>query len=757
MGKRGAQFGKWATLFVSLCLAIVGAQFDPTRNAENEILAVTAQLQDKPASQQVHIVEIDAISISTISQFPWPRNHFASLVRQLDAAGARSIVFDVEFSTPSSFEGDSDFARAMAQANASIVMPTFSQLASEQSELEIDTLPIPAFRESTTLASASVRPDADSRLRRMLYGSITDGTPRPSLSAQISGVNGAADASFPIDFSIDPGTIPRHSFTDVDNGNFDRSAIAGKDILVGATAIQLGDRYGVPIHGVIPGVTIHALATETLIAGGLTEMGWVPLFLGSILVVLLLIGLKSYRYLTLYLFAGILGLLMVQAVAYHAAALVFEVIPALIAVTVAGAAQGIRIARAELRTRSQIDAESSLPNALGFARTEVAEGQFVGTAFIKDFDSIQTVLGKDKTGSFIRRLAERLQSAADIGPIFRADARILAWTHSDVQTLTEQFKAVEKALLKPIDVAGRRIDVSLAFGIAADGDIAGASLAAGQAVKTGKTWHAHEDAEAAMIEQRVSLMSELDDAITSGEIAVHYQPKLRLSTDWIESVEALVRWHHPERGYLSPDTFIPLAEETNRIEALTLFVLHQTIMDLRKWRDDDVIVSAAVNISATLISSEKFVAAAEAMIRETHVPNGCLIFEVTESATMRNPDVAASNLRRFRDLGLEVSMDDYGTGQSTLSYLQLLPLTELKIDRAFVQNAHIEKGDALLVRSTVQLAHSLGLRVVGEGVEEGECLAFLREVECDYAQGYFVSRPLKADALVELIKSWGSA
>ena len=753
MGVWGTKFGKWSIVIVSLCLAIVGGQTQSARDTENGLLAVTAQLQKSAASQNVHIVEVDADSIATIHQFPWPREHYAALVRQLDAAGARSIVFDIEFSTPSAFEGDVAFAEAMAQANASIVMPTFSQSASEQSERQLDTLPIPAFRESTTLASASVKPDADARLRRMFYGTITDGTPRPSLSAQIAGARGAVGTHFPIDFSIDPSTIPRHSFTDIENGNFDSSAIAGKDVLVGATAIQLGDRYGVPIHGVIPGVTIHALAAETLIAGGLNEQGWIPLLLGSILFALLVIGAKSYRRLTLTIVGGFLTLFVVQAVAYHGAATILEIVPALIILTITGTAQIIRIARAELRAKSQIDGESSLPNAFAFARTGKANAQFVGTAFIKDFDSIQTVLGKDKSGSFIRRLAERLQSSAGISTIFRADARILAWTHSDLQALTEQFTAIEKALRKPIDITGRRIDVSLAFGVATDGDLAAASRAAGQAAKTGKVWHAHEDAEATLIEQRISLMGELDEAITSGQIAVHYQPKLRLSTNQIESVEALVRWQHPTRGNLSPDTFIPLAEETNRIELLTLFVLQQTIKDLREWSDNDVAISAAVNISATLISSESFVTAAERTLCETGVPRDRLIFEITESATMHNPDLAARNLMRFRDLGVEVSMDDYGTGQSTLSYLQLLPLTELKIDRTFVQNAHVEKSDALLVRSTIQLAHSLGLRVVGEGVEEEECLAFRREVECDYAQGYFVSKPLKTDELVPLVKS----
>lgn len=756
MKLRSVDFTKWSTLIASFCIAIVCAQTNLVRDAENAILAVTAQLIKSEASQQVHIVEIDAKSIAAIDQFPWPREHYAAMVRQLNEAGARSIVFDIEFSTPSAFEGDAEFADAIAQSNALIVMPTFSQPASEKSGRQIDTLPIPAFRESTVLASASVRTGDDARLRRMVYGTVTDGIPRPSLSAQIAGARAAVDTSFPINFSINPYTIPRHSFTDIATGDFDRSSIAGKDILVGATAIQLGDRYGVPIHGVIPGVTIHALAAETLIAGELSEEGFFPLLLAAMLVSMIVVSAKTHRRLVLYAASGILFLILSQGLAYHGAALIIDAVPALVVLAIVAAAQGIQITRAELRKRSRIDRESLLPNAFAFAQSEKVERKFVGTALLKDFDSIQAVVGSGNGGLVVRRLAERLRMSANIDLIFRADARILAWSNSDLSSLTEQFKAIEKALHKPVEVAGKRIDVSLSFGIAANGNLAASSLAAAQALNNGDRYHAHKDAEVHLIGQRVSLMGEMDEAISNRQIEVHYQPKLHLSTNRIESVEALVRWHHPVRGYLSPDAFIPLAEENNRIEALTLFVLSQTISDLRNWCDDNVMLSAAVNISATLISSESFVAAAERLLRETGVPRDRLIFEITESATMHSPELAVRNLKRFRDLGVQVSMDDYGTGQSTLSYLKLLPLTELKIDRAFVQNAHVEKSDALLVRSTIQLAHSLDLKVVGEGVETAECLDFLRQAECDYAQGYFVSKPVAADMLPQLFETWGS-
>ncbi len=747
-GKSSNKSGTLAILIASICFAVVFAQTPWSRLLENEQLAAIAQVGQRDTSGQVHLVEIDAKSLVKVQRWPWPRDHYARLIRQLDEAGARSIVFDIDFSSASSAAEDAELAEAIAGARASVVMPTFSQAASEGSGRRLDALPIPAFRQHTTLASASVLADADARVRRMVYGTKTDGLPRPSLSAQIAGAAGAIDTSFAIDYSLDPFSIPRYSFVEIEEGSFDAASIAGKDVLVGATAVELGDRYGVPIHGVIPGVTIQALAAETLLAGGVLELGWLPMLLMAVFFALCIVLARSYRSTILRVFLALTTIVAIETIALHLSMTVLEVIPAAILVVCAGVGQAARIARRELREKSLVDSETGLPNAQAFAQDEHPETQFVAAVFIKDFDSIQAVIGKENTGKFVERVLDRMSSAHALGQAYRADTRVLAWVHDgDYQQLLDAFETILEAIRKPIEVAGRRIDVAVSFGVASGGALAAASRAASFAAHDGLRWHAHEDAEAAIIEQRVSLMGELDEAIDANQLDVLYQPKLKLANDRIESVEALVRWEHPTRGYLGPDVFIPLAEETNRIEALTLFVLKRVIADLQEWCRSKIVVTAAVNISASLISSEPFVRAVEGILNESGVPRKRLIFEVTESATMRDPDVAARNLSRFRDLGVKISMDDYGTGQSTLSYLQKLPLSELKIDRAFVQNAHRDRSDALLVRSTIQLAHSLDLQVVCEGVEEQACLDFLEEIGCDYAQGYYISRPVSASDL----------
>lgn len=743
----------WAIIIVALIVAVAFAQTGWLRMAENEQRAAIVQIVPKNASGDLHLIEVDAKSLAQSGKWPWPRDHYARLISQLDEAGARSVVFDIDFSSQGSGEGDTAFANAIAKAETSVVLPTFAQGASETADEMVEALPIPKLRRHTSLASVSVRPDADARVRRMVFGTITEATPRPSLSAQIAGVSGAVGQDFSIDFSINPKTIPRHSFIDIENGNFDKSQVSGRDVIVGATAIELGDRYGVPTYGVIPGVTIQALAAETLIAGAMTEFGYVPLVILAILLSIYVVRADSYMLVAARTAMAVVVLFVVEALAYHGARTIVEVMPAVFVLIAAALMQTAWIVRVMLKEEAMVDSATGMPNALAFETTAHESANFTITAFIKDFDSIRAVLGQELLGKFIDRLVDRMQSVHPVPRAYRTDTRMIAWVHQgDYQHLIDACENIAFAMEKPLDVGGRRVDVYLTFGIASGVDLDAASRAASHAANEGKLWHAHEDAEAAIIEQRVSLMGELDEAIDAEQLRVVYQPKLRLETNRIESVEALLRWEHPTRGFMRPDLFIPLAEETNRIDRMTLFVLRRTITDMLEWCKGDVVVSAAVNISANLITSDRFVEAAERVLKEMRVPRDRLIFEVTESAAMLDPEAAARNLERFRALGVSISIDDYGTGQSTLSYLQRLPLKELKIDRAFVQNAHTNRSDGLMVRSTIDLAHSLGLRVVCEGIEEQACLDFLRENGCDYAQGYLIAKPMPPAELIALLE-----
>ena len=314
----------------------------------------------------------------------------------------------------------------------------------------------------------------------------------------------------------------------------------------------------------------------------------------------------------------------------------------------------------------------------------------------------------------------------------------------------------------PVD-CGRLVDVALTFGVAdpdPDGvrhQVANAVLAAEHAARDGERWRVFTVRDGEETDWHLSLLGELDAALTQGQVWNAYQPKLDLASGRVRSVEALVRWDHPVRGPIGPDGFVPLAEAHGRARDLTLHVLSRALADVAAWRGQGLEIGVAVNISANLLLDATFADALEIEIRSAQLPPECVTLEVTETATMRDSERAVAALRSWRALGLNISIDDYGTGQSSLAYLQTLPATELKIDKSFIRDIAVNERNAIMVRSTIALAHELKLKVVAEGVEDAECLACLAGMGCDTAQGWYVGRPMPAAELTARLAGPGRA
>jgi EAL domain-containing protein (putative c-di-GMP-specific phosphodiesterase class I)/CHASE2 domain-containing sensor protein len=738
----------WAILAIAALVGLVVMMPAVGGYFERALGPVRFALQSRPASGNVVVVEMDARSVAAIRRWPWPRSHYARVVDRLRIAGAASIVFDVDVSTASEPSEDRAFAAAIARADGRVALATFDQQAARGDQRSLDALPLPILRPHASLASVSVAPDVDGLVRDVPLATITAGTPRPSLSAYIAARGGTADATFPVNFAIDPATIPHLSFVAVEEGHFDPATVRGRNVLIGATAIEMGDRYPVPLHGVLPGVTIQALAAETLLEGVPSSGTAMVPFLLALVLSLASVETARRRTAAIGLVAGV----AIQASAVLAAqrwlGIHYPLAIGLLMLTAVGLMLGVRDVVRRFRRGRLVDEPTGLPNGRAFTARPPDLGA-VCAVRLSNLDALAAVLGPEHMAQAIVRTAERLRLASADGLVYRVRGQQLAFKLPTEQVVDDTLAGLRAVLLEPIEVGGRKVDVAIAIGVAEDGDLSAAVLAAAEAHAAGAFWR-----RAALnrdtLERSVSLMGELDTAIGAGQIHVFYQPKLAIAADRIGSVEALVRWKHPERGFVPPDAFIPLAEQTDRIESLTLYILETVLRDVAHWRAAGHQVSAAINISARLLTAPSFTVAVDALLDASTVPSEALIFEVTESAAMSDPAAAVATLNHFRARGLGISMDDYGTGQSTLSYIRELPLSELKIDRSFVQFAHERENDAKLVTSTIALAHSLGLKVVAEGIEDAANLAFLRANGCDYAQGYFISRPVPLDALLEL-------
>ena len=250
--------------------------------------------------------------------------------------------------------------------------------------------------------------------------------------------------------------------------------------------------------------------------------------------------------------------------------------------------------------------------------------------------------------------------------------------------------------------------------------------------------------------ERLSLMSDLRKAVGGNELALVYQPKVSLAGDQDCAVEALVRWHHPTRGVVPPIDFIPFAEQTGYIRAITQWVLVQGISQCATWRADGLQINVSINLSARDVMDITLPDRVAALLQVHGCAAQWITLEITESAILDDPGHAVENLQRLSALGCKLSIDDYGTGYSSLAYLRRLPLNELKIDKSFVMGMVRDASDGVIVRSTIELAHNMGLVVVAEGVEDEATLERLRTHGCDIVQGFYLSRPLAAD----LVQPW---
>ncbi len=247
--------------------------------------------------------------------------------------------------------------------------------------------------------------------------------------------------------------------------------------------------------------------------------------------------------------------------------------------------------------------------------------------------------------------------------------------------------------------------------------------------------------------QRLVMVGELREALTEDQLEVHFQPQADLRTGQVHGVEALVRWRHPERGLLPPDAFVPLAEASGLVEQLTAAVLDTTLAQLAAWHAAGLPLSAAVNVTVRDLSGGELVADVLRSLARHGVPASCLQLEVTEGSLFTDSDAAASTLVQLDAMGVTLSLDDFGTGYSSLGHLRRLPVSELKIDRSFVQRMGDDPRDAAIVRSVVDLARGLGMQVVAEGVEDQRTWDALQALGCDTAQGWLLSRAEPADVL----------
>jgi len=365
-----------------------------------------------------------------------------------------------------------------------------------------------------------------------------------------------------------------------------------------------------------------------------------------------------------------------------------------------------------------------------------------------------------------RRLTRTLRETDTIARLGGDEFAILMPNVPDPAVSLSVADKIRQALNQPFMVQGLTLDVRTSIGIAlypAHGKdpetlIQRADIAMYLAKSAKTEVEIYTSERDQYSPSRLALVGEMREAIDQGEFILHYQPKINLMTGVVGGVEALCRWIHPLRGLIPPDEFIPLAEHTGLIDPITKYVIDEALKQCKLIREDDKQVPIAVNLSARSLLDENFPDFVAEALRKWQIPPSSLQFEITESTVVSDPKRALGVLSRLSQMGVGLSIDDFGTGYSSLSQLRRLPLNEIKIDKSFVMNMMDDENDLVIVRSTIDLGRNLGLQVVAEGVENEDIWNKLKELGCDYAQGYYNSRPMPGEELLRWLsitaKEW---
>ena len=522
----------------------------------------------------------------------------------------------------------------------------------------------------------------------------------------------------------------------------------------GALALATGAAGAVDVRGDLPAIVVAAVmlfGVNHVLAG-----------VGAAILIRRPIG--SYLLADLGLHAWAAGLQLALAPVLIACAQVYTPLLPLAALPVLAIYLGGRDAVTN-QHRALHDALTDLPNrqlltqriddAIAQVR-EDGEPFAVMLADLDDFKAVNDSLGHDLGDVLLRTVAYRLRDAVPADAVVArlgSDEFAVLLPGMDAAGALDVAGRVLSDLDEPVEVESFSLDVRASLGVAAHPQhgsdahalLKHAHIALHRAKETRSRREAFRDTDATTID-RLALAAELRRGIERGELFLHFQPKLSLGAARRDGVEALVRWRHPHLGVISPEGFIPLAEQSNLIKPLTRWVLNDALRQCAAWRANGLDLHVAVNLSARSVLDQRLSRDISELLAAASVPPAALQLEVTETKLVADFGRARAVLHELRSLGVRIAIDDFGTGYSSLAQLQQLPADELKIDKSFVMDMDTNANNQAIVRSTIGLARNLGLEVTAEGVETRETCDRLAELGCDFAQGYLLGRPGPADA-----------
>ena len=735
----------WA-LVLGLLFGLIGAGEYP----EDRLRVVRNHINERPVSGDIVLVGVDEKSLREVGRWPWPRSRYADLIESIDAAGPKQQVHDLMFSEVTQPAEDRRLADAIA-GSSNVALAYLPRTGAQDGTFQ-DARPLPMFMGSSRLGSIALRYNYANEAWLLPRGASRDGQLIPSFASLLAGAKPASSDEFRVNYGFDPASVPTFSAVDVLEGRVPASELKGKTVVVGTTTERLGDQFMLPGWGKTSGVYIHVIGAETLVAGDPIDLGWLPAFVIAAVLSTALIRRRG-RSQSLGLSGGVIVLLLAP-VALERSQIFADVTAGLFVLVWVGSGLMLQIAK----RRGLTNAVSGLPNLVAFRKASSESSRPLVVARVINYPQIVSTLSSANERSLVEQIIARLKVGSEVATVYQGDEGIFAWTVPTGTAIGHHVEALAALFRSPAKMDGKPFDIAISFGVeigsgrSLTNRLNSALVAADEAAAEGLRWKYHDPERLKDVEWRLSLLSQLDDAIDNGQVWVAYQPQLDLKTHRLRGAEALARWTHPEKGPISPSEFVAAAEQNDRIEKLTMFVLDKAVEAAARINRDHGPFDMAVNLSARMLGDKTLPSRVRKILDRHALDPARLTLELTETAALVN-GADTGPLFGLRDLGIRISIDDYGTGLSTLDYLKKVPASEIKIDQSFVKSMRDHRSDLVMVQSTIALAHSLGRTVVAEGVESREILDMLVAMKCEIAQGFIVGRPSSLNDLTKRLAS----
>lgn len=709
------------------------------------------QVAQKPMRDDIVLLGIDDAAMKKHGGWPWDRHILADEIKKLDKAGARRIIFDSQFVDKGLGRQD-PLLSAANNANAEVyfgVLPETMQYSDN-------------FVMANDLKGRLLIPDGN----RILY---------LGMNFDFRGVPVSAPKSAQVKINNEKKTISslanlislqtnHDDLLKVDlnakyNNNIKSIAnwegkanVKGRDVVIIPNTGVFNDIFRVPFDGYLPGGVLQVMASQSISA----EYKYATTYCYIIFCIIVFLYVYKSSYVSknkLYIINTVQNIFIISiGWPLERAGYEFYYMPFVFCSIIFCLAVKYGYDKYKNSLANATDSLTGLPNGTAHVRAIEANGneaRVIVAATIGNSSDISCVLNEQKILDFYREVERRILSSNGAEVIYHAGYDSVTWDvpKAIFPDVEDYAKAMRAMMLQPFIIDGQTIRADLSYGFDLDTEIsayrrlANALNAAQRAASSHKLYSDYGLVNDNSASWRIALSSSIDQLLADGQFSLAFQPKLNLASGQVESAECLMRWTHPDYGAIPPSEFIEAAEQGSAIVDLTNFAIESALEALTRIRKIKPNFTLAVNLSPSLLDDSDFAAQVLDRIDSYGMERSALILEITEAASLADRSTAMDMLDTLANAGVPLSIDDYGTGRSTLDYLRVIPAREIKLDRSFIGDMIINEQNRNLVESTIALAQTLNLSTVAEGVENLATLSMLEAMECTYVQGYHIGWP----------------